>query len=166
MQFMRYQAPFMPKFVKKARESTEIYSSSMLSGYAKFNFDDAYAEKQERNFTFPETASIAVTHSIATRLQIYAFNRYAVDGVITEVNGALSDEFMALDGKLDNIQITELNRVNRNFYNHFIARRKFLTWAPRKKTTDIYSAGKVIFVCSVYYAKYSGSLLCRCIFFE
>lgn len=174
MQFIKNGFPYMPKFVKKAKESTEIYSSPTLAGYAKFNFENTFSDVKERKFTFPESGDVAILHDLSTKLQIYAFNRYSVDGVISENDGAFSEESIVLQGKLDNIQMTELNRVNRNFYSHFISRRKFLTWAPRVKTTDIYMPEKlylcvpsitqntpVIFYADIYFSDNSEPVLQR-----
>ena len=108
-----------------------------IAGYTKKN---AFS-----HFSYPENASIIVKQPSAIQEVNVSLMR-CIDGISTPI--AFSGPFYAIQGKLSDMRMAMLKSEGKNFLQ-FIdtgSKRKFLTFAPNPKNTDIYCPEKLYYL--------------------
>lgn len=77
-------------------------------------------------------------HDLAIKYQVMAYNNWGA---------GLTDEFYVLQGKMPDYFEAELNELSKTWYQYWqVENKKFLTFAPTTKYTDIYSPEKLYYL--------------------
>lgn len=123
--------------------SKNFIGSSLLSS---FDIAPYCRDKKTGHFSFPEITSVYKIHDILTPVQASLGHIDDITGIDTKL--VLSSYKYALDGKFSELKQSFLNNAGQNFLQYLDAggTRKFLTFSPRPKTTDIYAPEKLYFL--------------------
>lgn len=123
-----------------------ITDEALTYGISETDIAKYCQAKTTGHFTFPEASAKYVTQDILQKIDLVLGIKRGVPEV--ETIYTLPNSFYALDGGFSDLKLTLLNNVGQNFVQHLGSgtSRKFLTFAPNPKPTDIYAPEKLYYL--------------------